>query len=199
MRVLPSLRVTVEVVCKGLGLRVWACFLHGGAEHRHESVQQGHCEGISLNDRGDRAKDVAEKARQRPDGSGRELRVTVGDDVPKLLFADVDKVEQILTNLVNNALRYAPESVVRLDVTAWGEGGVRIDVADDGPGIPTEQQRTIFQKFGRGRESRRAGTGLGLYITRGLARAHGGDVVVDSTPGEGATFTLTLPPGDAPG
>lgn len=157
---------------------------------------QIHLSGL---DAGSMANDVAEKARQRPDGSGRELRVTVGDDVPKLLFADVDKVEQILTNLVNNALRYAPESVVRLDVTAWGEGGVRIDVADDGPGIPTEQQRTIFQKFGRGRESRRAGTGLGLYITRGLARAHGGDVVVDSTPGEGATFTLTLPPGDAPG
>ena len=84
-------------------------------------------------------------------------------------------------------------------MTRWGDGGVRLDVADDGPGIPTEQQRTIFQKFGRGRESRRAGTGLGLYITRGLARAHGGDVVVDSVPGEGATFTLTLPPGEAPG
>ena len=145
------------------------------------------------------AHDVADKARQRPDGEGRELVVTVADDVPELIFADVDKVEQILTNLVNNALRYAPDSVVRIDVGTWRDGGVRIAVADDGPGIPREQQRSIFQKFGRGRESRRAGTGLGLYITKGLVRAHGGDVTVESTPGEGATFTVTLPAGQLPG
>lgn len=154
---------------------------------------------VSGTDVGQIASDVADKARQRPDGEGRELTVQVAEDVPDLIFADRDKVEQILTNLVNNALRYAPESEVRLVATPWGDGGVAVRVEDDGPGIPPEQERAIFHKFGRGRESRRAGTGLGLYITRGLARAHGGDVTVDTTPGEGATFTLTLPPGDVPG
>lgn len=145
------------------------------------------------------ARDVVDKAAQRPDGEGRDLEVTVADGVPSLVFADADKVEQILTNLVNNALRYAPDSQVRIAVGPRADGGVVVTVADDGPGIPAEQQRAIFRKFGRGRESRRAGTGLGLYITRGLARAHGGDVVVRSAPGEGATFTVTLPPGAMPG
>ena len=150
------------------------------------------------------ATDVADKARQRPDGEDRDIDVQVADGVPKLVFADPDKVEQVLTNLVNNALRYAPGSQVRIRVTPWdrdedGDRGVQVDVEDDGPGIDFEQQRTIFHKFGRGRESRRAGTGLGLYITRGLARAHGGDVTVETAPGEGARFTLTLPPGHVPG
>ena len=145
------------------------------------------------------ARDVAEKARQRPDGDGRDIVVDATPDVPSLVIADRDKVEQILTNLVNNALRYAPDSQVRLVVRPWAGDGVLVAVADDGPGVPVEQQRAIFRKFGRGRESRRAGTGLGLFITRGLARAHGGDVELDSTPGEGATFTLTLPTGTIPG
>lgn len=150
------------------------------------------------------ATEVANKARQRPDGDGRDIEVHVADGVPPLVFADPDKVEQVLTNLLNNALRYAPDSQVRIRVAPWGGGGgggggVRVDVEDDGPGIATEQQRSIFHKFGRGRESRRAGTGLGLYITRGLARAHGGDVTVDTEPGEGARFTLTLPAGEMPG
>lgn len=145
------------------------------------------------------AQGVADKALQRPDGEDRDLVVDVTDGVPATVWADPDKVEQVLTNLVNNALRYAPTSQVRLGVAPWGDGGVEVAVADDGPGVAPEQQRAIFRKFGRGRESRRAGTGLGLYITRGLARAHGGDVVLDSQPGAGATFTLTLPAGDAPG
>lgn len=145
------------------------------------------------------AREVVDKARQRPDGTGRELVVEVADDVPELLFADVDKVEQILTNLVDNALQYAPDSPVHIEVARSDGGGVRLAVRDEGPGIAPEQQRTVFQKFGRGRGSRRAGTGLGLYITRGLARAHGGDVTVESAPGQGATFTVTLPPGELPG
>lgn len=154
---------------------------------------------VSGTDVAELAQGVADKAQQRPDGEGRDLVVDVAPGVPTTVWADPDKVEQVLTNLVNNALRYAPESQVRIEVAPWDDGGVEVAVVDDGPGIAPEQQRAIFRKFGRGRESRRAGTGLGLYITRGLARAHGGDVVLDSALGEGASFTLTLPPGDAPG
>lgn len=142
---------------------------------------------------------VVDKALQRPDGEGRDLRVAVASDAPRLVFADADKVEQILTNLVDNALRHAPDATVELAVGSDGDGGVRVDVRDDGPGVPADQQRTVFEKFARGRASRADGSGLGLYISRGLAREHGGDVRMTSVPGEGATFTLELPSGAAPG
>ena len=145
------------------------------------------------------ARAVAAKARQRPDGDGRDLVVTVADDVADVLFADADKVEQVLTNLVDNALRHAPGSPVVITVAGRADGGVRVDVSDEGPGIAQDQQRLVFEKFGQGGGRRRAGTGLGLYISRGLARAHGGDLAVTSEPGQGATFTLTLPPGTPPG
>lgn len=154
---------------------------------------------VSGTDVGKIATDVADKARQRPDGQDRVITVTVADDVPDLIFADPDKVEQILTNLVDNALRHAPDATVELAVGSDGDGGVRVDVRDDGPGVPADQQHTVFEKFARGRASRADGSGLGLYISRGLAREHGGDVRMTSVPGEGATFTLELPSGAAPG
>jgi signal transduction histidine kinase len=141
------------------------------------------------------AAEVVEKARHRPDGTDRE--VTLDLDGVGTIFADPDKVEQILTNLVENALKYAPESVVAV-AAARDDDGVHLSVADDGPGIPADQVRSIFEKFGRGRETRRSGTGLGLYITRGLAEAQGGRVWCDSVEGEGATFHVWLPVGEAP-
>jgi len=134
---------------------------------------------------------VIEKAQHRPEGESRTLEADLPDDLPTV-FADPDKVEQIITNLVENALQYAPESPVTVRARS-DDGFVRVSVEDAGPGIHPDQLRRIFQKFGRGRENRRAGTGLGLYITRGIARAHGGDVVCQATPGGGATFHLTLP------
>ncbi len=111
---------------------------------------------------------------------------------PVRAYADPDKLTQCLTNIVENALRYAPDSDVELVV--WSEGDhARVSVRDEGPGIAEDQSRRIFEKFGRGREVRRAGTGLGLYITRGLARAHGGDVWVDSELGAGSTFHVSIP------
>lgn len=136
-------------------------------------------------------KSVVSKAEQRPEGSGREIVVDVDEDLPNV-FADPDKIEQIVTNLVENALKYAPES--RIDVSVGRtDGMVRIEVADQGPGIPPDQVRRIFEKFGRGRDNRRSGTGLGLYITRGLAEAHGGRVGCESEVGDGSTFWLELP------
>lgn len=141
-------------------------------------------------------RDVAEKSVHRPDGADREVLVEVADDVPALVDADRDKLEQMLTNLLDNALRYAPDASVRLTARGDGDAGVVLVVADDGPGIAEDQQRTIFRKFGRGRDVRRSGSGLGLYISRGLALAHGGDLTLDSVQGRGATFTVRLP-GDA--
>jgi signal transduction histidine kinase len=74
-------------------------------------------------------------------------------------------------------------------------GRVEVSVTDHGPGIPSEQQRLIFEKFGRAKlgDKTKPGTGLGLYIARSIAEAHGGAIGVVSAPGSGATFTLTLP------
>ncbi|MBW3664016.1 MAG: PAS domain-containing sensor histidine kinase [Actinobacteria bacterium] len=134
---------------------------------------------------------IVERVKQRPEGDGRTVEVALDRAMPPLL-ADQDKIEQVITNLVENALQYAPDSDVRLEGEA-NDGVLDLRVIDHGPGIPDDQQRRIFEKFGRGRQNRRAGTGLGLYISRGLARAHGGDVWCTSDEGTGATFHLRLP------
>lgn len=134
---------------------------------------------------------VVERARIHEDAADRELRVSVRTDLPEVL-ADADKLEQVLVNLIENALRYAPEGPVEV-VLSHRDAHLEVLVTDAGPGIPEDQRRLVFQKFGRGREVRRAGTGLGLYITRGLVRAHGGTVEVEDRPDGGACFRVRLP------
>lgn len=131
---------------------------------------------------------VVERAKVKPDAAERDVVAQVVA-VPKTL-CDRDKVEQVLHNLVENALNYGEGTIT---VTAAVDGdAVVTSVADEGPGIAEDQARSIFEKFGRGREVRRAGTGLGLYISRGLVRAHGGDLTLASSP-SGSTFTATWP------
>ncbi|HEX3824467.1 MAG TPA: PAS domain-containing sensor histidine kinase [Mycobacteriales bacterium] len=103
-------------------------------------------------------------------------------------------VDRALANLVANALKYSPDDAP-VDVVLSLQGGtVSISVTDLGPGISPEAQERIFERFERLEESRKqTGTGLGLYITRRLARAMGGDVEVSSMPGAGSTFVLKLP------
>ena len=103
------------------------------------------------------------------------------------------RVLQVLVNLIGNAVRYSPAgSTVWVRCGREGEGACVI-VADQGKGIAPEDQARIFDKFARVDPSEPGGSGLGLYISRRLARAMGGDIVVDSAPGEGARFVLTLP------
>jgi signal transduction histidine kinase len=142
-------------------------------------------------DVGDVVAEVVDKARHRQGGGDRELTLELDPDAPQV-YADRDKLVQVLTNLVDNAFTHATEGDVRVGVTGNAEG-VHLTVADEGPGVAPDQQALIFQKFGRARESRSGGTGLGLYITRGLVEAHGGDVWVESKPDEGARFHVTLP------
>ncbi|MBO9517381.1 MAG: HAMP domain-containing histidine kinase [Porphyrobacter sp.] len=103
------------------------------------------------------------------------------------------RVLQILLNLLGNAIRYSPEgSVVWLRVETEGEIA-RIVVADQGEGLAEAQQARVFNKFERLGRSGDGGTGLGLYISRKLARAMGGELSVESAPGQGARFVLDLP------
>lgn len=107
-------------------------------------------------------------------------------------YADPDKIEQVLTNLVENAAKYGDP--VGMEVTGGREGDVlRVSVTDRGDGIPAEDLPRVFTKFFRRDHGRPTGTGLGLWISRGLVEAHGGELTATSTVGEGCIFSFTLP------
>jgi signal transduction histidine kinase len=108
---------------------------------------------------------------------------------------DAERLRQVLTNLIDNAIKYSPAGG-EVEVRAYPENGrVLVDVRDEGPGIAKADQKLIFEKFGRvtGTDGMRPGTGLGLFIARSIAEAHGGALEVQSAPEQGATFTLELP------
>jgi len=110
---------------------------------------------------------------------------------------DRARLRQVLGNLIDNAVKYSPEGgEVRVSAAAVN-AAVRIAVRDDGPGIPRDQQRRIFEKFGRVDVpgASKPGTGLGLFIARSIAEAHGGSLDVSSGIEPGTTFTVVLPAG----
>jgi PAS domain S-box-containing protein len=121
------------------------------------------------------------------------LDVTVGfpDSFPRV-YADPDKVEQVLTNLVENAAKYASPKDMRVTGEV-GDTHVAVTVSDRGEGIPPSDLPRVFTKFFRRAETRPTGSGLGLWISRGLVEAHGGQLVVESELGKGSTFRFTLP------
>jgi signal transduction histidine kinase len=110
------------------------------------------------------------------------------------VHADASRLERVLTNLVGNALKYSTAPAPVRISAALQEDAVVISVADGGVGIAPEDVPRLFQRFQRGRLTQRTeGLGLGLYIVRALVEAHGGRVWVESVPGEGSTFSFTLP------
>jgi anti-sigma regulatory factor (Ser/Thr protein kinase) len=141
--------------------------------------------------------DVARRAAGILGVRAREQDIAI--DAPKLgetlpAIAEFRRALQILLNLLGNAIRYSPPGSqvwLRLE----GEGArARVIVADQGPGLSDDQQARIFEKFERlGRSGEDGGSGLGLYISQRLARSMGGDLTVESAPGQGARFVLDLP------
>ncbi len=121
-----------------------------------------------------------------------ELSVVVESEME--VKADANKMAWVLTNLLSNGLRYVPRGGhIRLSAQRAGDQ-IYISVSDDGPGIPPEYQTKIFQKFFQMKaDQETGGSGLGLAIAKEIVRAHGGTIWVDSTPGQGSTFTFTLP------
>lgn len=114
-------------------------------------------------------------------------------DFPRV-FVDPDKIEQVLTNLVENAAKYGSPVGLRVEGRVDDENGdVSVSVADRGEGIPAADLSRIFEKFFRRDHGKPTGTGLGLWISQGLVEAHGGRLTAASTVGEGTTFTFTLP------
>ena len=123
-----------------------------------------------------------------------QLVVDASTELPRVV-TDRDKLKQILLNLVSNAVKYTDEGTIAVRAEAV-DGRLRVGVSDTGVGIPVEELGKIFDEFHRADGAvspSRPGTGLGLTISRRLARTLGGDVTVESSPGVGSTFTLDLP------
>jgi two-component system, NtrC family, sensor histidine kinase KinB len=133
------------------------------------------------------------------------LRREVLPGLPEV-FVDPDRLQLVFTNLIGNALRYAPpqsEIVIRARVDenvqersghlAPGSAGIKFEIVDAGPGIAREHQEGLFEKFFRVPGSPEGGSGLGLFIAKGLVQAHGGKIGIESAPGKGATFWFTIP------
>ncbi len=123
------------------------------------------------------------------------------DDRPVVMATDRTLLESIVRNLLSNAVRYAPGSHIQLSVEALGDDRVAVAVSDDGPGIPSDLQERVFEEFFQvdGTSEEQGGLGLGLAIVRRLSALLGGDVHLKSTPGEGSSFTVTLPRGHVAG
>lgn len=122
-------------------------------------------------------------------------KIDLPDDAVPHCVCDAERIRQLLSILIDNAFSYTPEGgCVRLSLAA-ASGAFRLSVADNGPGIPDESKRTVFERFHRLDSARKSKShfGLGLSIAQEIARLHHGQITLLDTPGGGATFTVTLP------
>jgi PAS domain S-box-containing protein len=124
--------------------------------------------------------------------SALELELELPSDLPRVL-ADPARIQQVLSNLVGNAIKFTPAGG-RICISGWRVSGeVCLSVVDTGPGIPSDQLPHIFGRFWQGGRADRRGVGLGLAIAKGLVEAHGGRIWAESRVGHGSSFFFTLP------
>ncbi|MDD2883637.1 MAG: ATP-binding protein [Dechloromonas sp.] len=134
--------------------------------------------------------------RSPAESKGLQLRLELADDLPPTMQVDSTRLRQILNNLLNNAVKFTQQGSVTLTVSRHDEQYIRFAICDSGPGIPAAAQATIFEKFKQLENfmtREHGGTGLGLAIVKQLSERMGGSVSLQSTEGEGATFTVILP------
>ena len=123
--------------------------------------------------------------------AGRQVQVHIPEELPPVA-CDYAQIDQVVTNLLENALLHTPPGTPVLARAERDNGVVRVEVVDRGPGIPAADRERLFHPFERGR-SRAPGTGLGLTIARGFVEAHGGQLWLEEGPEAGARFVFTLP------
>jgi len=142
-------------------------------------------------DIGELIREVVSRLRSVLDG--RPLNLEIDDDLPPLAI-DYLMIDQVVTNLLENAVKYTPAGTP-IDVRAQRINAViRVSLADHGPGIPASKRLSVFGKFNRlETRSTVSGSGLGLAVSKGLVEGHGGRIWVEETPGGGATFVFELP------
>jgi two-component system phosphate regulon sensor histidine kinase PhoR len=142
---------------------------------------------------GDMINHAAERMGAQAERAGLELTVSVPPDLPRVM-ADEARIEQVLINLLHNAIKFTPPGgEITLSAEAIGNA-VAISVADTGIGIPADDLRRIFERFYKVDRARAGeGTGLGLAIAKHIVQAHSGDIRAQSEEGKGSTFTFTLP------
>jgi two-component system, OmpR family, sensor histidine kinase KdpD len=129
--------------------------------------------------------------RLRPRLRGRPVCVEAPDELPAV-DCDYAQIDQVVTNLLENALLHTPPETPVLARLSREDGMVRVEVEDRGPGIPPGERERVFRAFERGR-TRAPGSGLGLTIARGFVEAHGGRIWLEDAPGTGSRFVFTLP------
>jgi two-component system sensor histidine kinase KdpD len=127
----------------------------------------------------------------------RPMHVTVPPDLPLVNIDDV-LIEQVLINLLDNALKYTPASSPITVLASATDRSVTVEVADRGPGLPPRDESRIFERFYQSERDRGRGTGLGLAICKGVVQAHGGRIWAQNLPGGGVAILFTLPLTDAP-
>jgi signal transduction histidine kinase len=116
------------------------------------------------------------------------------DHAPPSMFADRDRLLQVFSNLIGNAIKFTREGgSIIVSASANAGGDVCFSVADTGSGIPADHIAHLFEPFWQAHDRASLGTGLGLSIARGIVEAHGGEITVRSVPGEGSTFSFTIP------
>ena len=116
------------------------------------------------------------------------------DNAPEQWTCDPTLVRIALSNLVDNAVKYAPAGEISVTASLTPQGSLQVSVVDAGAGLPPETLQRIFEKFERGnRSDETRGFGLGLWVARRVARLHDGDITVESLPNQGTRFTLHLP------
>jgi two-component system sensor histidine kinase KdpD len=136
--------------------------------------------------------DVA--ARLRPLLAPHTLALDLPEELPPV-HLDYSEVDQVLSNLIENAARYSPpESEIRVSA-AVADGSLRVDVTDNGPGVARDAMPRLFEPFFRGSRAQRGGSGLGLAVARGLVEAHGGRIWAENRPEGGARFSFEIPDG----
>jgi signal transduction histidine kinase len=140
---------------------------------------------------GDVVSDTVEQMGERFRSAGVALNVSAQNDV--LVSGDRVRLAQVLDNLLSNAIKYGGGSPVSIELLRI-ENRAILSVRDEGPGITDDDLKRLFRRFGRAEATKYvSGVGLGLYISREIAEAHGGTIEVESTAGQGARFTVVLP------
>ncbi len=138
--------------------------------------------------------EVLDRLRDQFDAKTQQVKTDIPSDLPNV-YADRERVKQVLVNLFDNAIKYTPEQgTIEIAILHRTTQKLQVSICDDGPGIPLENQKSIFEdRFRLKRDEAKDGYGIGLALCKRVIRAHYGQIWVDSEPNQGSCFHFTLP------